>query len=122
MSMWELDTASFFIGFAVILAFSITMLVMEFHGDTDQINVRALGDRLCADKGLEYDHRELIDLNPNNEKNHEDGTIPKIYCKSPVKERSLIDGIVVQKDAAAVTSGVDDLHDVATAFIVTRRN
>jgi hypothetical protein len=81
----ELVTIGVFIG----MVFVAGLMGFIFFGDnTDQINTREYGERMCSSMGLSYDHRLIVNWDDK-------GNIPIIYCKNmSITEKPLIDGLV----------------------------
>jgi len=87
-NLWPLMIAAFIVGILFVSC------VIYFDKNNDMVNMRATGQILCKEQGMEYDRYEIICLDLNN-----DGSrhcyIPKIYCKQPEQLVELVDGIVV---------------------------
>lgn len=70
--------------FLGILLFSVIIGIADDRADV--VDVHLMGEMMCEEKGLEYDHREW-----NTKEKYT--TIPIIYCK----EKEVIDGTVLLK-------------------------
>lgn len=82
-----------FVGFLIGVGLMVLFLSLIFIGDsTDVIDTKALGKIMCRDKGLEYDHRQIVSRTIDDK---EGAVIPIIYCKKPEFEQELLDGILL---------------------------
>lgn len=64
------------VGVLVALAIVVTTVLIVFNGaHFDAIDVKALGEKMCAEHGLEYSHREISKA-----------FVPIIYCKKSAIE------------------------------------
>lgn len=87
----DMRTNSLVIGLTIMAIVCGVINIMVMLGDnTDLVDSRKFGGKICESKGLDYDHREFV----KNE-NGVDTRVPIIYCKNQT-ETKLIDGVVIR--------------------------
>lgn len=74
------------------------LILSSIGSDSDTINTKVFGERICEEQGLVYSHREFIRLSDDEAGDSVAPSvkIPKIYCKKPIsEEKEIIDQLVV---------------------------